>query len=43
MRTYPVSDTSSGIQWELEWPGKLVSFGPLNLILGMHYADASWD
>ena len=35
IRTYPVPDTTSGIQWKLERPGYLVSFVPLNLILGM--------
>ena len=41
---FPVSEITSGIQWALEQAGLyLVSFGPLNLILGMRYADASQD
>ena len=40
VRTYSVSEITSGIQWAFEWPGYLVSFGTLKLIIGMHYADA---
>ena len=44
MSTCSVSEITSGIQWELERPGVyLVSFGPLKLIKGVRYADASQD
>ena len=44
MYVFPVSEITSGIKWSLERPGVyLFSFGPLNLIPGMHYADASQD
>ena len=32
-----------GIKYQYERPGYLVTFGPLNLIIGMRYADASQD
>ena len=39
-----VSEITCGIQWELERPWVyLVSFGTLNLILGMRYSDVLQD
>ena len=32
-----------GLKWKYERPEYLVSFGPLNLVIGMCYADASRD
>ena len=44
MYVFPLSDITSVIQQALKPPGVyLVSFGPLNFILGIHYDDALQD